>query len=122
MKKLIGFLFLLLLSFGAFTQQSGDNSDVKNTCEVSGGTWTESGNGNWACCWADWGCYGCVSGVCKIKCYNQRCRDANKIRSTTMSTKDYQRLEGLAPAGALAPVIPQSKKSIKAGPSSNRVR
>lgn len=111
MKKWISVLGLLLLtlSFSSFAQQSGDNSDVKNTCEVSGGTWTESGSGNWACCWADWGCYGCVDGVCKIKCYNQRCRDANKIRANDTPGKNYQRIDGLAPVGKLAPIAPKPK-------------
>lgn len=116
MKKWIALLGILLfsLTFTAFAQQSGDNSDVKNTCEVSGGTWTESGSGNWACCWADWGCYGCVDGVCKIKCYNQRCRDANNIRATDTPRKNCQRIEGLAPAGSMAPIVPKPKKLLKA--------
>ncbi|AHE66856.1 hypothetical protein [Legionella oakridgensis] len=122
MKKWISLLGILLFtfSFSVFAQQASDNSDVKNTCEVSGGTWTESG-GNWACCWADWGCYGCVDGVCKIKCYNQRCRDANKIRATDTPGKNYQRIEGLAPAGQLAPIVPKPK-TLKAPATTNTVR
>jgi hypothetical protein len=119
MKKWIALLAILLFSFTAFAQQSGDNSDVKNTCEVSGGTWTESGGGNWACCWADWGCYGCVGGVCKIKCYNQRCRDANKIRATQTPGKNYLRIEGLSPAGSMSPIVPKPKKPIKAPTDAN---
>lgn len=48
MKKGMDILAILLFSFNCavFAQQSGDNSDVKNICEVSGGTWTESGSGN----------------------------------------------------------------------------
>lgn len=123
MKKWISIIGLVLciFSFPVFAQQSGDNSEVKNTCEVSGGTWTESSNGNWACCWADWGCYGCVNGVCTIKCYNQRCRDANKIRANDTPPKRYQRIEGLAPAGSLAPIAPKPKK-LKAPATSNSMQ
>ncbi len=123
MKKWICLLSILLFSFSVsvFAQQT-DNSDVKNTCEVSGGTWTESGSGNWACCWADWGCYGCVSGICKIKCHNQRCRDANRIRASDTPVKNYQRIEGLAPAGSMAPIAPKPKKPIKAPAPGNVVQ
>lgn len=99
----------LICSYSAFAQQTSVLDELKNTCEVSGGTWTESSGGNWACCWSDWGCYGCVDGVCKIKCYNQRCRDANKVRVNDIPGKNYQRIEGLAPPGSLAPIVPKLK-------------
>lgn len=118
MKKLISLLSFILFTFASNVYaQAVDLADAKNTCEVSGGTWTESGNGNWACCWADWGCYGCVNNICKMKCYNQRCRDANKIRATDTPRKNYQRIEGLVPAGSLAPIIP--KKQLKAPRAKN---
>lgn len=110
MKKYIGFIIILLFSATAFSQ--ADNSDVRNTCDISGGTWNESGSG-WACCWDDWGCYGCIDGICKIKCHNQRCRDANKIRANETPPKNSIRLEGLAPEGSMAPIAPEPKKQIK---------
>jgi hypothetical protein len=40
--RLIG-IMLCLLAFNVFAQQSGGGgSELKNTCEVSGGTYTES--------------------------------------------------------------------------------
>lgn len=111
MKSLISVItmILLILSLSSHAQQSGDLGDLKNTCEVSGGSWTESGGGNWACCWSDWGCYGCVSGICKIKCHNQRCRDANSVRQGESTPPRTHAVKGLAPAGSLAPVVPTRK-------------
>lgn len=112
MKRIISIFILLAFLFPLNSQaQANVMDELKNTCEVSGGTWTESGGGNWACCWSDWGCYGCVGGVCKIKCHNQRCRDANQIRpgNSTPTNPKLHAIEGLAPAGSMAPVIPTSK-------------
>lgn len=113
MKKWISVIgaILLSLSFTTYAQQSGGGGDIENTCAVSGGTWTGSEGGNWACCWADWGCYGCVDGICKIKCHNQRCRDANGITRPSASTIG---VDGLAPKGMKAPVIPKPKVTPKA--------
>lgn len=121
MKKWKMYLALLFfISFSAFAKQSVLD-ELKNTCEVSGGTWTQTSSGNWACCWADWGCYGCVNGICKIKCHNQRCRDANKLRINEPPGKNYQRIPGLAPSGKLAPVIPKTKTP-KASSHSNTIK
>lgn len=106
------FISLILIfgfSLSAFAQQTNNNADVKNTCEVSGGTWHESASG-WACCWSDWGCYGCTNGICKIKCHNARCRRANGLSRVAPG---QQRINGLAPAGMADPIVPiiKSKKS-----------
>lgn len=97
-------MLLVGLSLTAFAKQN--NSDVKNTCEVSGGQWTESASG-WACCWADWGCYGCVNNVCKMKCYNERCRKAN---GTVRPDEGVKPVKGLAPAGGKDPIIQSIKQ------------
>lgn len=126
MKKWMSLLgsYFFIFSLPVFAQQTHNLDELKNTCEVSGGTWTETGSGNWACCWSDWGCYGCANNVCKINCYNQRCRDANKIRANDRPPKNYQRIPGLAPAGKLAPIAPKPKKlnTPKASSHSNRLQ
>lgn len=106
-------VILSLFSITAFAQQSGGSGgdDLKETCELSGGTWTGSAGGNWACCWSDWGCYGCVDGHCKIKCNTARCRKANgQASSSPTSNPKVQIVKGLAPAGMKAPVAPTPKK------------
>lgn len=113
MKRIcLGILTVLLgLTFFAQAQQSGGSDGVKNTCEVSGGTFTGSEGGNWACCWSDWGCYGCLSGVCKIKCYNDRCRKANGISATL--SNDETKVKGLAAPGMKVPVAPKISTKMK---------
>jgi hypothetical protein len=104
-------IMLCLLSFNAIAQQSGGgSSELKNTCEVSGGTYTESSRG-WACCWANWGCYGCLDGLCKVKCYTRRCRIVNY--GTPRPSASTQEVEGLAPKGMKAPIIPKPKTAPK---------
>lgn len=112
MKKWIALLRMLffICGFSVAVHAATVLEELRNTCEVSGGTWTETGSGNWACCWSDWGCYGCVNGICKIKCHNQRCRDANSIRANETPKKNYQRIKGLAPSGKLAPIVPKPKQ------------
>lgn len=107
------FLFLILscLSFNLYAQQSGGGggSDLKGTCELSGGTFTGSEGGNWACCWSDWGCYGCVDGNCKMQCRTQRCRKANgasAISNNNPSIKGTAVVKGLAPTGTTSPIAP----------------
>lgn len=108
--KLIG-IILCLLSFNVFAQQSGGgSSELKNTCEVSGGTYTDSSRG-WACCWADWGCYGCLDGLCKVKCYTRRC---TRVNYGTRPASNTQAVEGLAPKGMKAPIVPKPKATIPA--------
>lgn len=105
------------LSFPVVAQQSsgGGNGGLKDTCEISGGQWTGSESGNWACCWADWGCYGCVDGNCKIKCTTERCRKANSVRTLGA---DLIIIKGLAPAGMKAPIIPKKPKAAIKNPNS----
>ena len=107
MKKWIS-LFVIIMSMfsvSVYAQQSDDMGGLENTCSISGGTWTSTAGGNWACCWADWGCYGCVDGVCKIKCTTPRCRKANSI---ARPGRKFERVEGLAPAGSKGPVVPKA--------------
>lgn len=106
---IISFLLcFLLFPVTSMAQQSGGgpDDDVKTACDISGGDWTSTSGGNWACCWSDWGCYGCVNGVCKIKCFNDRCRNANGIGRPAA---DQQAVPGLAPAGVKAPIVPKPK-------------
>ncbi|WP_156812329.1 hypothetical protein [Legionella tunisiensis] len=110
------------LSFNALAQQSGGSGggdDLKGVCELSGGSWTGSETGNWACCWPDWGCYGCVDDNCKIKCNTQRCKDANGIGRP--SAHEIL-LQGIAPAGMKAPIVPKRPKATIKTPSSSTLR
>lgn len=104
--KLVLVIFLFSPLYANAKQSS--TGDIENTCEISGGEWHGSESGNWACCWADWGCYGCVNGVCKIKCYNARCRRANGMSRVGPGE---QRVKGLAPAGMSGPIVPKVKSS-----------
>ncbi len=101
------FLLILALPFSVNAQQNngGSSDGVKNTCEVSGGTFTGSEGGNWACCWSDWGCYGCVDGNCKMQCRTTRCRKANAAARPS----NAQPVRGLSPTGAKPPVAPLPK-------------
>lgn len=108
-------LAILLFTIGiGFTssvtaQQSGGGIEgLDGVCSMSGGEWTSTSSGNWACCWADWGCYGCVNGVCKIKCTTQRCRKANAIGK---AQKDEAKVKGLAPKGMKAPIAPKKSNA-----------
>ncbi|WP_367607435.1 acetyltransferase [Legionella sp. W05-934-2] len=72
------FLFILLSNpLYSAPNTGGTNSDMKGVCELAGGTFTSTVEGTWACCWDNWGCYGCIQSVCKMKCHTQRCRRAN---------------------------------------------
>ena len=93
-------------TFNAFARPaSGGSGGVKDTCEISGGTFTGSEGGNWACCWSNWGCYGCVDGNCKIKCHTSRCRKENSARKIN---EGESIVKGLALPGMKAPVAPAS--------------
>lgn len=96
---------VLLFSNSVFARQSGGGGgdDLEGVCELAGGTWTGSESGNWACCWQDWGCYGCHSGVCKMQCRTKRCRDANRVRKAGRGTTS---VKGLVAPGAKAPIVP----------------
>lgn len=130
MKRMITAIFILFfgLTFNAMAAPSGGSGGegLKETCELSGGTFTGSESGNWACCWDNWGCYGCVDGNCKIKCNTARCRKANGIGSMNPSTtppKGAAIIDGLAPAGMKAPVAPvkRNKAMQMPMPSTNQV-
>ena len=110
-RKLITIIaFTLCLPFqAAFCQQTsggGGSDELKNTCDVSGGTYTTSSSG-WACCWSDWGCYGCTDGNCKMKCHTRKCRKAN--RQGVRAGSGSHAVEGLAPQGKNAPIAPLPK-------------
>src|SRR5690242_9065080 len=96
-------LFFIGFSIHAFAVPAGGggSGDLKSACEISGGTWTGSEGGNWACCWSDWGCYGCVDGQCKIKCNTERCRKANAAANAGPGVR---KIPGLAPVGEKAPI------------------
>lgn len=80
--RMAGVFFLFLFSLVsihvyAAPNTGASNAEMKDVCQLAGGTFTSTIEGNWACCWDNWGCYGCVQGVCKMKCHTQRCRRAN---------------------------------------------
>lgn len=105
----IGLIISLFFSIHSLARQSGGGGgdDLEGVCKLAGGTWTGSESGNWACCWDNWGCYGCYNGICKMQCRTQRCRRANAIHKTSGEQK---RVEGLAPKGMDAPIIPKNAK------------
>ncbi|KTC86987.1 hypothetical protein [Legionella brunensis] len=112
-------IFVMLIGYvlapSAIARQSGGSGeDLKGVCELSGGRWVGSEGGNWACCWANWGCYGCVDGVCKMKCDTQRCRKAN---SAARPGTGEITIKGLAPANNKAPIVP--KKGASSGNTSS---
>lgn len=98
-----------LFSSESFAKQNTQEG-VHNTCDVSGGRWVGSETGRWACCWADWGCYGCLNGICKMKCETQRCKDDNAQKRPG---QDERAIEGLAPIGEMAPIIPEKNAPLK---------
>lgn len=69
--------FLFAIAHAAPNTGGDTNEDMKGVCELAGGTFTSTIEGNWACCWDDWGCAGCIQGVCTVKCHTERCRKAN---------------------------------------------
>ncbi|CAM2917862.1 acetyltransferase [Legionella steigerwaltii] len=106
-------LFFWGLSFNAAAAPSGGGGGggLKDSCEMSGGTFTGSEGGDWACCWSNWGCYGCIGGNCKIKCNTDKCRKANGVGSKV--TSGLAPVNGLAPAGMKAPIVPKAPTKIK---------
>lgn len=113
-----GLLLSLCLPLQSLAKQNsggGGGEDLKGVCELSGGEWHGSESSNWACCWPDWGCYGCVNGHCKMKCDTQRCKDAN---STLNPGAGQIKLKQIAPGGMLAPIIPV-KKGVKTNVTPN---
>ena len=75
--SIILFCTSLLFSNVHAAGNQGTNKDMKQMCDVLGGTFTSTIEGNWSCCFPDWGCAGCIQKICKIKCETQRCRRAN---------------------------------------------
>lgn len=116
-KLIVSVVFFLFIG-SVSAQQSGGGDDLKGVCELSGGEWTGVESGNWACCWPQWGCYGCVSGQCKMKCNTQRCRRANGMLSGTgTDTTGTIKLKAIVPAGSIAPVVPKPKPNISKQPT-----
>lgn len=106
LKHLCFLLFLTLpLALNAAPPGGGGGEDLKGVCELSGGTFTGSESANWACCWPDWGCYGCVDGNCKMKCNTTRCRRANGM-AVKNTGGTLTPIKGLAPNGMKEPVVP----------------
>lgn len=112
-------LSISLLFFGsmfyAFAEQASaakTNDDMKEACEISAGIFTVKANGDWSCCWEDWGCYGCIAKMCKIKCNTTKCKKANGI-SEELDDKKAKEVKGLAPAGSKPPVAPIRKHKLK---------
>ncbi|VEG90452.1 acetyltransferase [Legionella spiritensis] len=103
----VPFLLIIAVS-GMAQQQSGGNGDLQGACQLSGGQWISGDSGNWACCWADWGCYGCVDGVCKMKCHTVRCKKDNG--QAVKPGNGEMRVKGLVPEGMVAPVVPDKGK------------
>lgn len=100
--KILSLLFALTLGLfvqNAFAQQTDEGLD--NVCDLSGGSWHTSTSG-WACCWNNWGCYGCTSGNCVMNCKTPRCKKANDM---SMATSGHKEITGLAPKGMKAPII-----------------
>ncbi|ASQ47334.1 hypothetical protein [Legionella clemsonensis] len=109
-------ILLILLTSWTFAtstlaRQAGGGEDLKGVCELAGGRWVGSESGNWACCWDNWGCYGCVDSVCKMKCDTQRCRKANGMARPDSNNEVI--IKGLAPANSKAPIVPKKKVIIK---------
>ena len=108
LKKIVwGSILVLGICLNAHAQQSGGDTlgDLENVCGLSGGTWHTSSSG-WACCWADWGCYGCTNGSCLMNCHTKACRDANRMRKIQDKI-----IKEVAPKGRPAHVAPAPKKS-----------
>lgn len=103
---LIGVLISLCLPINSLAAQNNGGEDLKGVCELSGGEWHGSESSNWACCWPDWGCYGCVDSHCKMKCDTARCKKAN---ATLNPGSGLIKLKQLAPGGMLAPIIPNTQ-------------
>lgn len=112
MMMLLISLFFTLPTYARQSGGGGGGDDLKGVCELAGGSWTGSeSSGTWACCWADWGCYGCINNVCKMQCRTARCRRANSARQISNQQKT---VDSLAPQGMKAPVIPKNAKPAKA--------
>ncbi len=78
---------------------------LDQVCDLSGGQWHTSTSG-WACCWNNWGCYGCTSGNCLMNCNTQKCKKANAMTKANVGQKE---VTGLAPKEMKAPIVPSPK-------------
>ncbi len=100
-------LFLIallgLFSQAAFSQNNDEGLD--QVCSLSGGKWHTSASG-WACCWSNWGCYGCTNGDCVMACRTKKCKNANSTRA--LSENEFE-LNEIAPKGTKAPIVPKRK-------------
>lgn len=84
----------------ASAQQTDEGLD--QICDLSDGTWHTSASG-WACCWNNWGCYGCTNGNCLMNCKTPKCKKANTMNTAAPGQKE---VSGLAPKEMKAPIIP----------------
>jgi hypothetical protein len=118
--KLLTLIFISILSLfsqNIYAQQNNDEG-LDQVCGLASGKWHTSASG-WACCWSNWGCYGCTGGNCVMKCDTTRCRKANGMsRIVGEGKREFVELNDLAPQGKKAPIIPKPKGKIH--PSKNR--
>jgi hypothetical protein len=107
--KVLSLLFFV--AFGLFFQNSfAQNNDegLDQVCGLSSGSWHTSASG-WACCWSNWGCYGCTSGNCLMNCHTKRCKKANGMSKVSIGKIAVPEL---APKGMKAPIVPDSKSKV----------
>lgn len=105
--KILSIIFVSLLSLStqnAYPQQNNDEG-LDEVCGLASGKWHKSASG-WACCWSNWGCYGCTGGNCMMTCRTPRCKKANGMNKP--STNET-RVNGLAPKGMKDPIVPKQK-------------
>lgn len=119
MFKLKFFSICFIALFSLFSQniyaQQNNDEGLDEVCSLSSGKWHTAASG-WACCWSNWGCYGCTGGSCVMKCETTRCRKANGMsRTINQGKQQYVQLNDLAPRGKKAPIIPKpmGKRPIK---------
>lgn len=101
--KIILIVFMGLFAQSVFSQNNDDGLD--EVCGLSSGKWHKSASG-WACCWSNWGCYGCTGGNCGMTCRTTRCKNANGMSISKVSTKNTV-VKGLAPQGMKDPIVPR---------------
>lgn len=111
-------LFVLLgcafsLSFQNALAQNNDEG-LDEVCGLTQGSWHTSASG-WACCWSNWGCYGCTNGNCLMNCRTPKCKKANGM---SRAPSGRMAVPELAPFGMKAPIVPVSlPKPFVGGPA-----
>lgn len=118
-KFILLIVFFLSATSTVFAQQTQNEPGLEDVCIMAGGKFTSTPNGDWACCWDNWGCAGCSNGICKVKCHTQRCRRANgQIRQASPG----QRKTGVFhPFGIDTIVIPKKPNSQTKHPTAPRM-